>query len=68
MGIDFASIPFATYMVINNSQALSAVYLKEILGALGIGIGGTYAIKKALFDTRERRFCKNNLTNVERLK
>ncbi len=68
MGIGLASIPFATYMLINNPQALSAEYSKEILGALGIGIGGTYAVKKALFDTREKRLCKKYLTNVERLK
>ncbi|WP_298342503.1 hypothetical protein [uncultured Algibacter sp.] len=68
MGIGLASIPFATYMLINNPQALSAEYSKEILGALGIGIGGTYAIKRALFDTREKRLCKKYLTNVERLK
>ena len=68
MGIGLASIPFATYMLISNPQALSAEYSKEILGALGIGIGGTYAVKKALFDTREKRLCKKYLTNVERLK
>lgn len=68
MGIGLASIPFAAYMLINNPQALSAEYSKEILGALGIGIGGTYAIKRALFDTREKRLCKKYLTNVERLK
>lgn len=68
MGIGLASIPFAAYMLINNPQALSAEYSKEILGALGIGLAGTYAIKRALFDTRERRLCKKYLTNVERLK
>lgn len=68
MGIGLASIPFAAYVLINNPQALSAEYSKEILGALGIGIGGTYAIKRALFDTREKRLCKKYLTNVERLK
>ncbi len=49
-------------------QALSAKYSKEILGALEIGIGGTYAVKKALFDTREKRLCKKYLINLERLK
>ncbi|MBV6878800.1 hypothetical protein NG800_008100 [Epilithonimonas ginsengisoli] len=68
MGIGLASIPFATYMLINNPQALSAEYSKEILGALGIGLGGTYAVKRALFDTRERRLCKKYLANIERLK
>lgn len=68
MGIGLASIPFAAYFLINNPQALSAEYSREILGALGIGIGGTYAVKRALFDTREKRLCKKYLTNVERLK
>ncbi|MEJ5053675.1 hypothetical protein [Sphingobacterium sp. MYb382] len=68
MGIGLASIPFATYMLINNPQALSAEYSKEILGALGLGLGGTYAVKRALFDTREKRLCKKYLTNLKRLK
>ncbi|WP_435577897.1 hypothetical protein [Gilvibacter sp.] len=68
MGIGLASIPFATYMLINNPQALTAEYTKEILGAIGISAAGTYAIKRALFDTRERRLCKKYFTNVERLK
>jgi hypothetical protein len=68
MGIGLASIPFATYMLINNPQALSAEYTKEILGAVGLGIGGTFSVKRALFDTREQRLCKKYLANVERLK
>ena len=68
MGIGLASIPFASYMLIHNPLALTAEYAKEILGALGIALGGTYAVRKALFDTREKRLCKKYLTNVERLK
>lgn len=68
MGIGLASIPFAAYMLIHNPQALTAEYAKEILGALGIALGGTYAVREALFDTREKRLCKKYLTNVERLK
>ena len=68
MGSGIASISLATYMLITNPQALSAEYAQEILGAVGLGLGGTYAIKKALFDTREKRLCKKYLTNVERLK
>lgn len=67
-GIGLASIPFAAYILVNNPTALSAEYSKEILGALGIGIGGTYAVKRALFNTRERRLCKKYLTNLERLR
>lgn len=68
MGIGLASIPLASYVLINNPEALTAEYSKEILGALGIAIGGTYAVKRALFDTRDRRSCKKYLTNIERLK
>jgi len=68
MGIGLASIPFVAYMLINNPQALSAEYSKEILGALGIAVGGTYAIKKAFIDTKEKRLSKKYLTNLERLK
>lgn len=68
MGIGLASIPLASYVLINNPDALSAEYSKEILGALGIAIGGTYAVKKALFDTREKRNCKKYLTSIERLR
>lgn len=68
MGIGLASIPLASYVLINNPDALKVEYAKEILGALGIGLGGTYAIKRGLFDTRERRLCKKYLTNIERLR
>lgn len=68
MGIGLASIPFSTYMLINNPEALSAEYTKEILGALGIGIGGTYSVHKALNGNREERLCKRYLTNLQRLR
>jgi len=68
MGIGIASIPFATYMIINNQNALSAEYSKEILGALGIGIGGTYAVKQALKNSKDKRMNKRYFANLERLK
>jgi len=68
MGIGLASIPLASYVLITNPDALNAEYAKEILGAMGIGLGGTYAIKRGLYDTRERRMCKKYLANVERLR
>ncbi len=68
MGVGLASIPFAAYVLINNPQALSAEYAKEVLGALGIGLGGTFAVKRAMFDTKGQRSCKKYLTNIERLR
>ena len=68
MGIGIASIPFATYMLINNQNALSAEYSKEILGALGIGIGGTYAVRQALKNTKDKRMNKRYFANLERLR
>ena len=67
-GIGLASIPLASYVLINNPSALSAEYSKEILGALGIAMGGTYAVKQAFFNTREERSCKKYLANIERLR
>ncbi len=68
VGVGIASIPFAAYVLISNPHALSAEYAKEVLGAMGIGLGGIFAIKNALYDSRERRMCKKYLANVQRLK
>lgn len=65
MGIGIASIPFTAYMLINNPQALSAEYSKEILEALGIFIAGTYRIKRTLSETGEKRLCKKYFTNLK---
>jgi hypothetical protein len=67
-GIGIASIPFAAYILIQNSVATSPEYIKEILGALGIILGGGYALSKGLKDTQTKRYCKKYLTNIERLK
>lgn len=68
LGVGIASIPFAAYVLISNPVALTAEYAKEVLGAMGIGLGGTFAIKNALYDSRERRMCKKYLANVQRIK
>lgn len=67
-GIGIASIPFAAYMLITNSHATTPEYIKEILGALGIIIGGGYALNRALKDTQTKRYCKKYLINLERLR
>jgi len=68
MGVGIASIPFAAYMIISNPEAFSAEYIEVILGSLGIGLGGTFAVRKALIDTKEKRIVKKYLANVERLR
>lgn len=67
-GIGLASIPLAAYMLIQNKDALSTEYSKEILGALGIGIGGYYTVKQALLGTRDKRMSRRYFANLERLK
>lgn len=68
LGIGVASIPFAAYILISNPAALTADYAKEVLGAMGIGIGGIFAIKSALYDSQDKRMCKKYLVNVQNLK
>lgn len=68
LGIGIAAIPFSAYILINNPVALSAEYAKEVLGAMGIGLGGTFVIKKALYDSREKRMCKKYLANIQTIK
>lgn len=67
-GLGIASIPFAAYILIQNSAATSPEYIKEILGALGIILGGGYALNKGLKDLETKRYCKKYITNLERLK
>ena len=67
LGIGVASIPFASYMLINNPQALTNEYTEEILGALSIGFGGYFGVRKALFENREQRMCKKYFANLRRL-
>lgn len=68
LGIGIASIPFATYILIQNQNALIAEYIKETLGGIGLGLGGIYTIKRALFDNKEKRQCKKYIANLTRLK
>lgn len=67
-GIGIASIPLAAYILIQNPQATTPEYVKEILGGLGVILGGGYALNKGLRDTRTRRYCKKYMTNLERLR
>ncbi len=67
-GIGIASIPLAAYILIQNKQATTPEYVKEILGGLGVILGGGYSLNKGLRDIRTRRYCKKYITNLERLR
>lgn len=67
LGVGVASIPFTTYLLINNPEALTAEYSEEILGMLGISFGGYYGVRKGLFDSRENRQCRKYFSNLRRL-
>lgn len=67
-GIGIASIPFAAYILIQNHQATTPEYVKEILGGLGIVLGGGYTLNQRLKDTKTSRYCKKYITNLERLR
>ena len=66
-GIGIASIPFAAYVLITNPDATKPEYIHEILGALGIVLGGGYTLNKGFKDIETKRYCKKYLTNLKRL-
>lgn len=67
-GLGVAAIPFAAYVLVHNPQATTPEYIKEILGGIGMVLGGGYALNTALKDSQSRRYCKKYLTNLERLR
>jgi hypothetical protein len=54
-GIGVAAIPFAAYILINNPQALAPEYAKEVLGGLGLMLGGTYSLSKLWVDKKKQK-------------
>jgi len=67
-GLGLASIPLAAYILLQNPNSTTPEYVKDTLGALGIILGGGYALSKGLKDSQTRRYCKKYLTNLERLR
>lgn len=67
-GIGIAAIPFAAYILIQNQIATTPEYIKEILGSLGMIIGGGYALNSGLKDNQTGRYCKKYITNLERIR
>ncbi|WJJ96581.1 hypothetical protein [Algibacter luteus] len=68
LGARATVIPLASYMLINDPNALTEEYAKNILTALGIGLGGYFAVKKSLINTESKRSCKKYFANVSLLK
>jgi hypothetical protein len=68
IGTGIASISFGSYILLQNPSALTAEYLEQVVGALGLGFAGVFSVKKALFDSKEQRQCKKYITNLARLK
>lgn len=67
-GLGIVAIPFAAYILITNSLATTPEYVKEILGAMGVVLGGGLGLNKGLIDIKTKRYCKKYLTNLGRLK
>ncbi|WP_417364537.1 hypothetical protein [Galbibacter sp.] len=68
LGARATVIPLASYMLINDPNALTEEYAKNILTALGIGLGGYFAVKNSLINTESKRSCKKYFANVSLLK
>jgi len=68
LGLGIATIPLAAYVLINNPEAMSAEYGKEIIGAMGIVTSGFFAVKGALQDQKEKRMSKRYMANLKRIK
>ena len=67
LGLGIASIPFATYLLIQNNVALQAEYVKEIIGGMGMMVAGYYGVKGALRINRDQRLTERYFTNLSRL-
>lgn len=68
LGLRVSAIPLGVWILIDNSQSLGIQYAKEILGGLGVTIGGAFALKKAYKNLEGKRFSKKYLSNLENLK
>ena len=67
-GLGIAAIPLAAYILIHNPLATAPEYINEILGGIGMVLGGGYALNKGLRDIQTKRYCKKYLTNLERIR
>lgn len=67
-GLGVATIPLATYLVLNNLAASTPDYINQIIGGLGIILTAKSAIGGKWREILSKHECKRYLTNLERLK
>lgn len=63
-----AVIPLGLWILISKSEALTAPYVKEILGGLGVTIAGVLAMKKGYKNLEGKRYSKKYISNLEKIK
>ena len=64
LGLRMSSFPLAAWILMDNS-ALEIQYAKEILAALGVSVGGVYALKKGYKNLEGKRYCRKYLSNLK---
>jgi hypothetical protein len=67
-GLGIATIPLATYILLQNAAASNPEYINQIIGGLGIILTGKAAIGTKWKEIANRHNCKRYLTNLERLR
>jgi hypothetical protein len=67
-GLGVATIPLATYILLENKSATDPEYINQIIGGLGIILTAKAAIGTKWKEIVTRHNCKRYLTNLERLK
>lgn len=67
-GIGIATIPFGTYLLIQNTLATTPEYIKEIIGGIGLLLTGKIAVSARWKEIANRHNCRRYLTNLERIK
>lgn len=66
-GFGVATIPLATYILLQNSAATTPEYVNQIIGGLGIILAAKAAIGTKWKEITNRHNCKRYLTNLQRL-
>lgn len=67
-GIGVATIPLATYILLQNTAASNPEYINQIIGVLGIILTAKAAIGTKWKEISNRHNCRRYLTNLERLR
>lgn len=67
-GLGVATIPLATYILLQNTAATNPEYINQIIGGLGIILTAKAAVGTKWREIVNRHNCKRYLTNLERLR